>query len=133
MASTSIEGRMGALLVQMNASWRLQRLGYHHVWKNKDMTNAFASVEWDLMGQAADKLFVEEDRKFADQRYKHATVSLPTSSGPLLVKTGTGGGLMGPPIQMGVGINPATHGFAPCITPECGLPASVPHSTNNQK
>ena len=27
--------KAGALLVQMNASWRLQRMGYHHVWKTR--------------------------------------------------------------------------------------------------
>ena len=89
----------GAVLVQLNISWRLRRLGWSHLQCNMDMTNAFASTEWSSLREANKDLRLEVDQEVGRQRFECAVVDLPTDSGSLTVKTGCGA-LMGDPFAV---------------------------------
>ena len=78
----------GALMIQLNASWRLKRLGWSHILSNKDMTNAFASSNWQALRAANETLLEEEDQVLGAQRFEETTVELETADGKgLALKT----------------------------------------------
>ena len=91
--------REGALLVQMNASWRLSRLHMPHVSNNMDMSNAFASTLWPSLTAALPKIASKDDVPYFEQRFRWATAALPSSDGELLIKP-TLGALMGDPFSV---------------------------------
>ena len=87
----------GALMIQLNASWRLKRLGWSHILSNKDMTNAFASSTWPALREANKVLLEEEDQILGAQRFEEATVDLETADGKGVSLKTKVGGLIGDP------------------------------------
>ena len=87
----------GALMIQLNASWRLKRLGWSHILSNKDMTNAFASSNWQALREANKTLLEEEDQIIGAQRFEEATVDLETADGKGVSLKAKVSGLIGDP------------------------------------
>lgn len=87
----------GALLVQMCAAWRTRQQGRNFVMNNHDISNAFASSSWQALDRANASITNPIDASLGMQRYRWATISLPTGdSAQLLVKNHCGGSMGDP-------------------------------------
>lgn len=97
ITETLVRGRRkeSAIMIQQIGSWKLWRMGVPHTLNNHDMTNAFASSEWSALDYASKLILEPPNWELGRQRYRWATVRLPTcDGGHVLLKTNTGG-LMG--------------------------------------
>eukprot|EP00959_Pyramimonas_sp_CCMP1952_P253407 5294665-Pyramimonas_sp.AAC.1 len=87
-------GKKGAMLVMQIMSHRCRLNGYSTSWSNKDLSDAFPSTSWDLLGQANTLLLEPRDMNFGRARFREATIQLPASDRVLLVRPRCGA-LMG--------------------------------------
>ena len=74
-----------------------ERLGLKSLTAFHDLTNAFGSVKWEAMDEAAACL-MGPNAFIGQQRYRLATTTIPGRSGDITLKIGEGG-LMGDPLM----------------------------------
>ena len=88
--------REAAIAVADTVGWRLRRSGYNYFDAFKDMSNAFASTNWESLDGAATKLLIDRDLQVGCQRHREAVMDLDSSEGVITLKLGTGA-LVGDP------------------------------------
>ena len=74
--------REGAILAMAVIEHRAKQAGWNYVSSMKDMSNAFASCDWDEMDKANDQIMPDDMAELGKQRYKRATFNIPCRDQP---------------------------------------------------
>eukprot|EP00959_Pyramimonas_sp_CCMP1952_P182663 3820182-Pyramimonas_sp.AAC.1 len=62
------------MLGQQLCTWKLRRLNINHVTDLKDITNAFASTDWQSLTDANESIMRDDHVSFGRQRFRFAAV-----------------------------------------------------------
>eukprot|EP00959_Pyramimonas_sp_CCMP1952_P062767 1312401-Pyramimonas_sp.AAC.1 len=79
--------RETAILGQQPCAWKLRRLNINHATDLKDITDAFASADWQSLTGANESIMRGDDVVFGRQRFRFAAVTF----GDICVRPSVGG------------------------------------------
>ena len=79
---------------QLVATWKLRRGGRSNIAMNTDVGNAFGSTKHETLDESAELLYLDEDLKWAEQRFRWACAGIPCDKGKVLLRIRIGA-LMG--------------------------------------